>query len=94
MLHWLRRHPSLHLLWARRGGLEVLLHLDGALARLVAELLLELVHVDLLGHVGARGELRGVAGNEVSWGCLPELALLLGVPARVVMMPPLFFELS
>lgn len=72
----------------------MLLHLDGALARLVAELLLELVHVDLLGHVGARGELRGVAGNEVSWGCLPELALLLGVPARVVMMPPLFFELS
>lgn len=72
----------------------MLLHLDGALARLVAELLLELVHVNLLGHVGARGELRGVAGNEVSRGCLPELALLLGVPARVVMMPPLFFELS
>lgn len=72
----------------------MLLHLDGALARLVAELLLELVHVNLLGHVGARGELRGVAGNEVTRGCLPELALLLGVPARVVMMPPLFFELS
>lgn len=72
----------------------MLLHLDGALTRLVAELLLELVHVNLLGHVGARGELRGVAGNEVTRGCLPELALLLGVPARVVMMPPLFFELS
>ena len=94
MLHWLRRHPSLHLLWARCGGLEVLLHLGGALARLVAELLLELVHVNLLGHVCARGELRSVAGNEVTRRCLRELALLLCVPVAVVMMPPLFFELS
>ena len=75
----LRRHPSLNPLCASCGGLKVLLHLGGALGRPIAKLLLELVHVNLLGHVGARGALGSMAGSEVSRGCLHELALLLCV---------------
>ena len=94
MPNWLERLPSLHLLRARRS-LELILHLSAALLRLVTKLLLELVHVNLLGHVSPRGVLRSVAGNEVTRRRLHQLPLLFGVPAAVVMMvPPLFFELG
>jgi len=90
MPSWLECLPSLHLL-RTRCSLELILHFGATLFRLVSKLLLELVHVNLLGHVGMWGLLLGVAGNGVARRGLHELALLFGVPvAMVVMVAPLF----